>query len=533
MPTIKQNFLTDIREHPDDTTPRLIFADWLEEHGNDVERARAQFIRVQCELTRLAMDDPRRPRLEAQERALWQQYERRWLQADLPRCKANDRFLTSLKAAYGRGFLERISGPLWTVRDHIATLLRTPVPPQTLQIQENGIDEQAGEVTGRFLLQTLEGDLIPHVRHLDLSNNVSREMTMMTAEVTHHLVTSSRVRLSSLGLYDRGHSSRRFVEQVAHTRKPQLIERLSLEMTGNQPRTLEHICNPDLFPHLAHLRLYDLDLRQSQPNALADPQCAHRIKSLVFSNMEYLQFALYTARAAFPQLASLHFFRIRERARFSNLLRTFAQEASFEQLRELSIADTYLSTEDLETVLQAPWAKGLTGLKLSHNNQLRHGATALLTERLGETNIDALDLRRCRLKDEDVLALACSPHVANIRRLWLADNGISLQGLHALLSSPHLKQLHTLEYSMNRGKQYCLEFFIDQAKTLCPSLQKAIVDTRISVEQRDRAHNGGLVVAKSDEPLNKDDLENFYWQPSSSTSLPICLSLDDIPDEPF
>lgn len=35
---------------PDDDTPRLVFADWLDEHG---EPERAEFIRVQCELYRL------------------------------------------------------------------------------------------------------------------------------------------------------------------------------------------------------------------------------------------------------------------------------------------------------------------------------------------------------------------------------------------------------------------------------------------------------------------------------------------------
>lgn len=42
-------FLSAIRAAPDDDAPRLIYADWLEDHG---EAARAEFIRVQCELAR-------------------------------------------------------------------------------------------------------------------------------------------------------------------------------------------------------------------------------------------------------------------------------------------------------------------------------------------------------------------------------------------------------------------------------------------------------------------------------------------------
>ena len=53
MPSIAENFLTDIIEHPDDDTPRLIYADWLEEHGTtDAERERGEFIRLQCQTYR-------------------------------------------------------------------------------------------------------------------------------------------------------------------------------------------------------------------------------------------------------------------------------------------------------------------------------------------------------------------------------------------------------------------------------------------------------------------------------------------------
>src|SRR5215218_395524 len=38
-----------ILAHPDEDTPRLVYADWLDEHG---QPDRAEFIRVQCRLAR-------------------------------------------------------------------------------------------------------------------------------------------------------------------------------------------------------------------------------------------------------------------------------------------------------------------------------------------------------------------------------------------------------------------------------------------------------------------------------------------------
>src|SRR5947209_17245936 len=73
-------FLRAIDESPDDNLPRLIYADWLEEHG---EPERAEFIRVQCELARLPRRDTRRTELERRERELLERHEDAW-RADLP-----------------------------------------------------------------------------------------------------------------------------------------------------------------------------------------------------------------------------------------------------------------------------------------------------------------------------------------------------------------------------------------------------------------------------------------------------------------
>jgi uncharacterized protein (TIGR02996 family) len=42
-----------ILEAPEEDGPRLVFADWLEEHGDESDRARAEFIRLQCRLARM------------------------------------------------------------------------------------------------------------------------------------------------------------------------------------------------------------------------------------------------------------------------------------------------------------------------------------------------------------------------------------------------------------------------------------------------------------------------------------------------
>lgn len=69
-------FVDEIRRHPGDIVPRLIYADYLEEAGS----ARGELIRVQSELAQLPAGDPQRSALFDRERALLNQHGEMWLQ---------------------------------------------------------------------------------------------------------------------------------------------------------------------------------------------------------------------------------------------------------------------------------------------------------------------------------------------------------------------------------------------------------------------------------------------------------------------
>jgi uncharacterized protein (TIGR02996 family) len=67
--------LAAVADAPDDDTPRLILADWLEEHG---ESARAEFIRVQCKIAHLSPVDRRCEKLTEREAELLLAHEDTW-----------------------------------------------------------------------------------------------------------------------------------------------------------------------------------------------------------------------------------------------------------------------------------------------------------------------------------------------------------------------------------------------------------------------------------------------------------------------
>jgi len=75
--THDEAFLQAIIETPSDDTPRLIYADWLEDHD---QPERAEFIRLQCRLAQMDDDDDAsRELLETREQFLLERYQDEWL----------------------------------------------------------------------------------------------------------------------------------------------------------------------------------------------------------------------------------------------------------------------------------------------------------------------------------------------------------------------------------------------------------------------------------------------------------------------
>ncbi len=158
------DFLQAILAAPCDDSPRLVYADWLEEDG---DQARAEFIRVQCELARLGEDDPSRPVLQKRERQLLRAHRAAWV-AEKPA-------LAGRHVEFVRGFLapllvERVASfvrrqpeelghsPLWHFTlhslanapdklDQVTALTDCPLLSRavTLRLSNNAIGTQGAE----------------------------------------------------------------------------------------------------------------------------------------------------------------------------------------------------------------------------------------------------------------------------------------------------------------------------------------------------------------------------------------------------
>src|SRR5262245_37484275 len=116
-------FWQSILADPENDTPRLVYADWLEEQG---EAERAEFIRVQIELARLGEDDPRRRALQARESALLPEQNRAMRQTSTPPWPRKlPAWVLSSNPTLRRGFVEEVSPTVAQFINGAAALFRS------------------------------------------------------------------------------------------------------------------------------------------------------------------------------------------------------------------------------------------------------------------------------------------------------------------------------------------------------------------------------------------------------------------------
>jgi len=114
--TDRERILRRVIDTPEDDTPRLVFADWLDEHGDrDDDPARAEFIRLQCE----PGSDPvlARPR-RAREQKLLTAHAARWA----------SKVGSDLDAKFRRGFVDEVR---MAAADYLEQAVRIHVSPVT------------------------------------------------------------------------------------------------------------------------------------------------------------------------------------------------------------------------------------------------------------------------------------------------------------------------------------------------------------------------------------------------------------------
>src|SRR5262245_10726118 len=134
--TNQKSLLAAIRAAPEDDAPRVVYADWLEEHGDEVDLARADFIRTQCRLAHLPEDDPVAFDLRWRQDELLAAHGRRWAE-EVPAWARPE-------CVFRRGFVDRVKTTVTKFIQSGKGLSRTvPVREVSLSAAPERIEELA------------------------------------------------------------------------------------------------------------------------------------------------------------------------------------------------------------------------------------------------------------------------------------------------------------------------------------------------------------------------------------------------------
>jgi uncharacterized protein (TIGR02996 family) len=397
-------FLHEILTHPDDDGPRLVYADWLDEQAEGVgghtpppipppKRARAEFIRVQIALARLAPADPRRHALAERERLLLAAYRGDW---ERPLARLASRFV------FRRGFVEEVN------------------------VEARRFLARAGELFRQTPLR--------HVRLLDVGGS-------LTAVADHpHLA-----RLAELTIYG-NHIGEPLARHLA--RSPHLAGLRALRLGRNRVgnRGAEALADS---PYLGALEVLDLsenEVGERGAGALAASDRLPRLRDLDLTHNDigpHGAVGLLTS----ARLANLEALRLGEnQAGGERFLALPPRGDRGSCLKQLDLSGNGLSAPAVEGLIDRGYLSAAERLTLNRNPLGDAGAKALAATPAVRA-LRVLELQGCRIEDRGVQALAGSLFLSGLTELELTNNPFGDVALQAMLDSPHLRNLTTLNYT--------------------------------------------------------------------------------------
>jgi uncharacterized protein (TIGR02996 family) len=386
-------FLADILAHPEDDAPRLIYADWLTDHGNP---ERGELIRVQIERARIDEDDPAQDEVERREKQLLNRHPE-WLAA-LPKWAREG-------AVFRCGFPDAVRGTARQTRTGLErVLLQAPVRDVTIELSRD-----------RPLQALTPSERLAGVRRLFLRNDYVRYQDSI-----HKGFWDAFPGLEELALS---------VEQFS---PPNARALLASALAGR----LRQLC---LRPALNNPR--------SRRVILANRALFAPLEALELSN-NWLEEADFTKLAALP-MPQLRSFRWEASwAPAASFLTELLSGGRRPLLSSLSIvAQSGTEAEEVAAALAA--APGLDRLRELHVGQCNLGHRVLhdLIKRNRFTHLRHLTLDYNPLGSTGARMLAACPRLASLTRLSLMGTRIRPQGVAALARSRHLRNLRRLDLS--------------------------------------------------------------------------------------
>jgi uncharacterized protein (TIGR02996 family) len=405
------------KDEPDEEAPRLVLADWLEEHG---QTDRAEFVRLQLRLAREDVPAGDEAVSLARLHELYLRHADEWLGAlrDQPE-----------RCGFRRGLIE--------MRAHVRDQPPSKVVPQVgpwleTLVLDFGQQKAVKELLGSHWLASFS------------SLDVSR--VKMAGAMLANLGTSQAVAHLRRLCLELAPPVRPAASALAQARHLGGLKVLVFQ-DGLGDGHLQALAGTSLLANLSTLKITLASLTRKGDCALARSAHAPRLACLDWSHFHVGEPAL-AELARSPVLSEIRDLRLQHRTCARTDVRALAQRPEWPRLERLSFEASYLEDVGVAALASLSGFPALRRLNLGRCNMTANGLRSLLAAPW-LAQLERLNLQGADLDEDGAVALARCPNVSGLRSLDLRGCKINAEGALALARSPHLARLETLALGSN------------------------------------------------------------------------------------
>jgi uncharacterized protein (TIGR02996 family) len=431
-------FRLDIAEHPQDDAPRWIFADWLEDHGDE---AQAEFIRIQLRRAQLPPDAEEQPALARREAELLATYEVRWVGDLADVCTG---------WSFQRGMIEKVQ--VVQLAPLLEWLRLHPLPLRSLSLYNVGTVPSPEDLVclGRVEELELGPDFPLDVLRQLAHSSPFRGLRKLEAVAAHHFDDDSvEILLETDWLHGLQELTLAMCNLTPHAMhrlaaSPLLSDLRALDVSYNPAvgdRGVSALLREPIWSHLEKLNLYQTGMSGRGVRTLSG---FTRLASLRELGLGYndLGGTGTAALLASPYLAGLQALDLSGTRLGRRGYEMLCSATHLQALRTLELGDCDLDSERLRQLFAANSFRGLQRLIAGSNRLGPMGARLLAQE--CPWPLAYLDLRINALGDLGIEALCASERLAQLSTLIVYINAIGSGGAAALARSPRLPRLRRL-----------------------------------------------------------------------------------------
>ncbi|HJZ58942.1 MAG TPA: TIGR02996 domain-containing protein [Gemmataceae bacterium] len=478
--------LKAIYAQPEEDTPRLVYADWLDEQGTPAQTTRAEFIRLQIEMAPMMPDShtapndweqPRYRGLEARAIELYNRHSRAWfgnldrlvdhidlhrgfpdhIELTVRRFIAKGEEIFRLAPTIRNVFLDKLGRnaaalakckalrhvrelvffetPLWAAE--MTALAKSPHLGNLRVFEIPFTDTEIGAEGARALAKAKS------ITALETLNLFNHRIHNVGAQFLLAAPWSSALRDLNLGGNGLGEY---FAELLADADHLSGLRNLDLMNNYIGSHGAEVLSRSAILTGLEELSLMNNPIGDVGARALAESRHLRCLRRLDLARCNLTDEGCAAVAAGGWDLESL---RLVGNTVGPATIAALAKARHLARLRKLGLWDCEIDPIVAAALGRVAGLARLQDFRVSGNPLEPAGVRALLDGPL-VASVTWLDLDRCGIGDDGAAAIARSPTVANLRILHLRSNRITVKGAKALARSRHLANLQSLHIRENR-----------------------------------------------------------------------------------